>query len=201
MKFPVSECDAADGSCDDHRRHVYNHWYVDEPPRRGHRLRYGSTFASAMFDFVLPVAIVGGVAIFVFSVAIAARRLLPDRIAANGGYYAARFSTAQLFVTEGRWFAPMANTLSEVLARKQTVRCALTRSSVANRCFLAKLPSVVKLQPGDQPVRKGLAGQSETFRAGFLALRFITCQRQSNTPSTIRVSAGRRKVSRSQKSL
>ena len=96
-----------------------------------------------MFDFVLPVAIVGGAAIF-FLWAIAPR-LLPDRVPPMADITPRVFSS-QLFVTEGS-FAD-GKSLSEVLA-KTNGQMRVDKIQRSESLFLAKLPSVV-LQPGDR---------------------------------------------------
>ena len=96
-----------------------------------------------MFDFVLPVAIVGGVAIF-FLWAIAPK-MLPDRVPPMADI-TPRVFNSQLFVTEGS-FAD-GKSLSEVLA-KTNGQMRVDKIQRSDSLFLAKLPSVV-LQPGDR---------------------------------------------------
>jgi di/tricarboxylate transporter len=96
-----------------------------------------------MFDFMLPVAIVGGVGIlFLWLVA---PRLLPDRITPMADT-TPRVFTAQLHIKEGG-FAD-GSTLSEVLA-KTGGDMRVDRIQRSESLFLAKLPSV-RLQPGDR---------------------------------------------------
>ncbi|MEX2496623.1 MAG: SLC13 family permease [Woeseia sp.] len=96
-----------------------------------------------MFDFVLPVAIVGGAGLlFLWLVA---PRLLPERIAPMGDV-APRIFSGQLHIREGG-FAD-GKTLSEVLA-KADGRMRVDRIQRGESLFLAKLPSLV-LQPGDR---------------------------------------------------
>ena len=97
----------------------------------------------SMFDFVLPVALVGGVGIlFLWLVA---PRLLPERIAPMGDV-APRVFSGQLHIKEGGVAA--GKTLSEVLA-KADGRMRVDRIQRGESLFLAKLPSLV-LQPGDR---------------------------------------------------
>jgi len=96
-----------------------------------------------MFDFVLPVAIVGGVGIlFLWLIA---PRMLPDRIPPLADT-TPRVFASQLFVTEGS-FAD-GKTLSEVLA-KTNGQMRVDKIQRSESLFLAKLPSVT-LQPGDR---------------------------------------------------
>ncbi len=96
-----------------------------------------------MFDFMLPVAIVGGVGIlFLWLVA---PKLLPERVPPMADT-SPRVFTAQLHVKEGG-FAD-GKTLSEVLA-KTSNEMRVDRIQRSDSLFLAKLPSV-KLQPGDR---------------------------------------------------
>jgi di/tricarboxylate transporter len=96
-----------------------------------------------MFDFVLPVLIVGGIGLtFVWLIA---PRLLPTRelpMADN----TLRVFNAQLFIKEGSFASD--KTLSEVLA-KTSGQMRVDRIKRSETLFLAKLPSV-KLQPGDR---------------------------------------------------
>ncbi len=97
----------------------------------------------AMFDFTLPVLIVGGVGIvFLWLIA---PRLLPDRIPPMSDTTPRIFSS-QLHVREGG-FAE-GKTLSEVLA-KTNGEMRVDKIQRSESLFLAKLPSVV-LQPGDR---------------------------------------------------
>ena len=96
-----------------------------------------------MFEWVLPVAIVGGVAIVFLW--IAAPRLLPDRTPPMADT-SPRIFSAQLHVKEGG-FADGA-TLSEVLA-KADGNLRIDKIQRSESLFLAKLPSVV-IQPGDR---------------------------------------------------
>lgn len=96
-----------------------------------------------MFDFMLPVVIVGGVGIlFLWLIA---PRLLPDRVPPMQDTTPRVFSS-QLTVREGG-FAEGA-TLSEVLA-KTSGDMRVDKIQRTESLFLAKLPSVV-LQPGDR---------------------------------------------------
>ncbi|MGI9222798.1 MAG: SLC13 family permease [Woeseiaceae bacterium] len=96
----------------------------------------------SMFEWVVPVAIVGGVAIiFLWLVA---PRLLPDRTPPMADTSPRVFS-AQLHVKEGG--ASDGKTLSEVLAKADGLR--IDRIQRSDSLFLAKLPSVI-LQPGDR---------------------------------------------------
>ena len=96
-----------------------------------------------MFEFVLPVAIVGGAAIlFLWLVA---PRLLPDR-APPMADTTPRIFSAQLHVKEGGFSD--GKTLSEVLA-KCDGHMRIDKIQRSESLQLAKLPSVV-LQPGDR---------------------------------------------------
>lgn len=96
----------------------------------------------SMFEWVLPVAMVGGVAIlFLWLVA---PRLLPDR-APPMADTSPRVFSAQLHVKEGG--ASDGKTLSEVLAKADGLR--IDKIQRSDSLFLAKLPSVI-LQPGDR---------------------------------------------------
>jgi len=96
----------------------------------------------SMFEWVLPVAIVGGVAIlFLWLVA---PRLLPDRTPPMADT-SPRIFSSQLHVKEGGFSD--GKTLSEVLAKADGLRIEKIQRSES--LFLAKLPSVV-LQPGDR---------------------------------------------------
>ncbi|MEM7430331.1 MAG: SLC13 family permease [Pseudomonadota bacterium] len=95
-----------------------------------------------MFEFVLPVMIVGGVAIlFLWLVA---PKLLPDR-APPMADTSPRIFSSQLHVKEGGFSD--GKTLSEVLAKADGLR--IDKIQRSDSLFLAKLPSVV-LQPGDR---------------------------------------------------
>ena len=96
-----------------------------------------------MFDFALPVAIVGGVAVIFFW--LVAPRLLPDRQPPLADT-TPRVFNSQLFVTEGSFAA--GKTLSEVLA-KTNGQMRIDKIQRSESLFLAKLPSVT-LQPGDR---------------------------------------------------
>ena len=96
-----------------------------------------------MFDFMLPVAIVGGVGIlFLWLIA---PRMLPERIPPMADTSPRVFS-AQLHIKEGG-FAD-GKTLSEILAKTNN-EMRVDRIQRSESLFLAKLPSV-KLQPGDR---------------------------------------------------
>jgi len=97
----------------------------------------------SMFEWVLPVAIVGGFALlFLWLVA---PKLLPDRTPPMADT-SPRIFSAQLHVKEGG-FAD-GKTLSEVLA-KADGNLRIDKIQRTDSLFLAKLPSV-KLQPGDR---------------------------------------------------
>ncbi|MDH3350553.1 MAG: SLC13 family permease [Gammaproteobacteria bacterium] len=96
-----------------------------------------------MFEWVLPVAIVGGVAIlFLWLVA---PRLLPDRMPPMADTTPRIFS-AQLHVKEGGFADGKA--LSEVLA-KADGQMRIEKIQRSESLVLAKLPSVI-IQPGDR---------------------------------------------------
>lgn len=95
-----------------------------------------------MFEFMLPVAIVGGVAIIFLW--LAGPRLLPDR-APPMADTSPRIFSAQLHIKEDG-FAD-GKTLSEVLAKADGMR--VDKIQRGDSLFLAKLPSV-KIQPGDR---------------------------------------------------
>ena len=96
-----------------------------------------------MFDFFLPVAIVGGIAIvFLWLVA---PRLLPDRLPPLADT-TPRVFNSQLFITEDCFAA--GKTISEVLA-KTNGQMRISKIQRSESLFLAKLPSVT-LQPGDR---------------------------------------------------
>ena len=96
-----------------------------------------------MFDFMLPVVLVGGVGIlFLWLVA---PRLLPERVPPMADLSPRVFS-AQLHIKEGG-FADGA-TLSEAFAKAEK-RMRIDRIQRGESLFLAKLPSLV-LQPGDR---------------------------------------------------
>ena len=96
-----------------------------------------------MFDFMLPVAIVGGFAILFLW--IVAPRLLPDRVPPLADT-SPRVFNGQLHIKKGG-FAD-GKTLSEVLA-KTSGRMRIDRVQRSDSLFLAKLPSV-RLKPGDR---------------------------------------------------
>ena len=97
----------------------------------------------SLFEFVLPVAIVGGVGIlFLWLVA---PRLLPDR-APPMADTTPRVFNSQLYIKEGS-FAD-GKTLSEVLA-KADGNMRVEKIQRSESLFLAKLPSV-KIQAGDR---------------------------------------------------
>ncbi len=96
-----------------------------------------------MFDFALPVVIVGGVAILLLW--LVAPPLLPDRVPPLADTTPRVFSS-QLFIKKGS-FAD-GKTLSEVLA-KTSGQMRVDKIQRSESLFLAKLPSV-KLQPGDR---------------------------------------------------
>ena len=96
-----------------------------------------------LFDFVLPVAIVGGVGVIYLW--LVAPRLIPDRTPPMADT-SPRIFSAQLHVKEGG-FAD-GRSLSEVLA-KAGGNLRIDKIQRTDSLFLAKLPSV-KLQPGDR---------------------------------------------------
>lgn len=96
-----------------------------------------------MFDFVLPVAIVGGVAIIFLW--IVAPKMLPERIPPLADT-SPRVFASQLFITEDGFAA--GKSLSEVLA-KTNGQMRVERIQRSDSLFLAKLPSVILL-PGDR---------------------------------------------------
>ncbi len=96
-----------------------------------------------MFDFVLPVVIVGGVAILFLW--IIAPRLLPERIPPLADT-TPRVFNSQLFIKEGSFAA--GKSLSEALA-KTNGQMRVDKIQRSESLFLAKLPSVT-LQPGDR---------------------------------------------------
>jgi hypothetical protein len=110
-----------------------------------------------MFEWVLPVAMVGGVAlIFLWLVA---PRLLPDRTPPMADTTPRVFS-AQLHVKEGG-FAD-GRKLSEVLGKADGLRIDKIQRSESLQ--LAKLPSVI-LQPGDRLFVKRLDASCPASRA------------------------------------
>jgi di/tricarboxylate transporter len=97
----------------------------------------------AMFDFMLPVVMVGGVGVaFLWLIA---PRLIPDRDPPMADTSPRVFSS-QLYIKEGGFSD--GKTLSEVLA-KTDGHMRVDRIQRSDSLFLAKLPSV-KLQPGDR---------------------------------------------------
>jgi di/tricarboxylate transporter len=109
-----------------------------------------------MFDFVLPVALVGGVGlVFLWAVA---PRLLPDRQLPMADT-TPRVFDAQLFVKEDSFAA--GKTLSEVLARTNG-KMRVDRIQRSESSFLAKLPFVT-LQPGDRLFVKDSAENLKLF--------------------------------------
>jgi len=96
-----------------------------------------------MFDFVLPVAIVGGVGLMY--VWLIAPRLLPDRERPMADT-APRVFSGRLFVKEDSYAAD--RSLTEVLA-KTNGQMRVDRIQRGDSLFLAKLPSL-KLLPGDR---------------------------------------------------
>ncbi|MCH8865379.1 MAG: SLC13 family permease [Proteobacteria bacterium] len=96
-----------------------------------------------MFEWVLPVAIVGGVGLlFLWLVA---PRLLPERTPPMPDT-SPRIFSAQLHVKEGGFAA--GKSISEVLAKAHGMM-RIEKIQRSESLFLAKLPSV-KLQPGDR---------------------------------------------------
>lgn len=96
-----------------------------------------------MFDFVLPVAIVGGIAIIFLWVV--APKMLPERIPPLADT-SPRVFASQLFITEDSFAA--GKSLSEVLA-KTNGQMRVEKIQRSDSLFLAKLPSVILL-PGDR---------------------------------------------------
>lgn len=96
-----------------------------------------------MFDFMLPVAIVGSVGILFLW--IVAPRLLPERVPPMADI-SPRIFSAQLNITEDSFAA--GKKLSEVLARTRN-EMRVDRIQRSETLFLAKLPSLI-LQPGDR---------------------------------------------------
>lgn len=110
----------------------------------------------AVFDFVLPVALVGGAGIlFLWLVA---PRLLPARALPMADTTPRVFSS-QLFIKEGGFAA--GRTLSEVLAKTHG-RMRIDRVQRGESLFLAKLPSLV-LQPGDRLLVKDAPENLKTY--------------------------------------
>jgi di/tricarboxylate transporter len=96
-----------------------------------------------MFDFMLPVLLVGGVGlVFLWLVA---PRLLPDRVLPMADT-APRIFNSQLFIKEGSYAA--GKTLSDVLAKTKG-QMRVDKIQRSESIFLAKLPYVT-LQPGDR---------------------------------------------------
>jgi len=111
-----------------------------------------------MFDFVLPVVLVGGVGLaFVWLVA---PRLLPDRVLPMADT-APRIFNGQLFITEDSFAA--GKTLSEVLA-KTDGQMRIDRIQRSESLFLAKLPTVA-LRPGDRLFVKDLPKNLKHFES------------------------------------
>lgn len=96
-----------------------------------------------LFEFALPVAVVGGVGIFFLW--LIAPKLLPDRVPPMADI-TPRVFNSQLFIAEGS-FAE-GKTLSEVLA-KTDGQMRVDKIQRSDSLFLAKLPSV-KFQAGDR---------------------------------------------------
>jgi di/tricarboxylate transporter len=96
-----------------------------------------------MFDFVLPVAMVGSVGLLYLW--LLAPRLLPDRVLPMADT-TPRIFNGQLFVNKDSFAA--GKTLSAVLARMHG-EMRVTRIQRGESLFLAKLPSTV-LRPGDR---------------------------------------------------
>jgi len=96
-----------------------------------------------MFDFVLPVTVVGGIAIlFLWLVA---PKMLPDRIPPLADT-TPRVFNGQLFIKQDSFAA--GKTLSQVLAKTHG-QMRVDKIQRSESLFLAKLPSV-RLQPGDR---------------------------------------------------
>ena len=112
-----------------------------------------------MFEWVLPVAIVGGAAI-IFLWLIAPRTAAGSR-AAHVRIRRRAFSVAQLHIKEGGFSD--GKTLSEVL-KKTDGEMRVDKIQRSESLFLAKLPSG-KDAAGRSPVREGLAREPQTLRA------------------------------------
>lgn len=97
----------------------------------------------SLFEWVLPVSLVGGVGILYLW--LIAPRLLPDRTPPMADT-SPRIFTAQLHVKEGGFAA--GKTLSEVLA-KADGNLRIDKIQRTESLFLAKLPSIT-IQPGDR---------------------------------------------------
>lgn len=97
----------------------------------------------SMFEFMLPVVIVGGAGIvFLWLIA---PRLLPDRTPPMADTTPRIFSS-QFYVTEDSF--PAGKTLSEVLSKTDN-NMRVDKIQRSDSLFLAKLPSV-RIQPGDR---------------------------------------------------
>lgn len=96
-----------------------------------------------MFDFMLPVLLVGGAGILFLW--LGAPRLLPERVPPMADISPRVFS-GQLHIKEGGFAA--GKTLSEILAKAHG-RMRVDRVQRGESLFLAKLPSLI-LQPGDR---------------------------------------------------
>lgn len=109
-----------------------------------------------LFDFTLPVAIVGSVGIlFLWLVA---PKLIPQREPPLADT-SPRVFAAQLYVTEGSF--PVGRALSEVRA-KTGGRMRVDRIQRGDSLFLAKLPSL-KMQAGDRLYVKDTADQLKSY--------------------------------------
>lgn len=112
----------------------------------------------AMFDFMLPVVIVGGVGLlFLWLIA---PRLLPDRVPPMSDTTPRVFS-AQLNIQEGGFAA--GKSLSEVLAKTRN-DMRVDRIQRSESLFLAKLPSLVLL-PGDRLYVKDTPDRLKEYEA------------------------------------
>ncbi|MDX1482176.1 MAG: SLC13 family permease, partial [Woeseiaceae bacterium] len=111
-----------------------------------------------MFDFMLPVAIVGGIGIlFLWLIA---PKLLPMRTPPMADT-SPRIFSAQLTITEDSFAA--GKKLSEVLAKTRN-EMRIDRIQRSESLFLAKLPSLV-LQPGDRLYVKDTPEQLKEYES------------------------------------
>ncbi|MEM7763206.1 MAG: SLC13 family permease [Pseudomonadota bacterium] len=109
-----------------------------------------------LFDFTLPVAIVGSVGIlFLWAIA---PRLIPER-APPLADTSPRVFTAQLYVVEGSF--PVGRTLSDVRTKTGS-RLRIDKIQRGDSLFLAKLPSLT-FQVGDRLFVKDTAEQLKEF--------------------------------------
>lgn len=129
-----------------------------------------------MFDFTVPVAMVGGVGIlFLWLVA---PRLMPHRLPPLNDT-SPRVFNAQLSIRQDGFAA--GKTLSEVLAKTQA-RMRVDRIQRTDSLFLAKLPSVV-LQAGDRLYVKDTPDNLKTFERA-IGAELYTPASEEETPLT-----------------